>query len=125
MKTIAMGVCNGLMAASIKDLMQQVADLTVRLIWGCDVVSECVAVSADIALLEVALRPRFALEDRMTQADMLRQRMPGCKIILLCDENSTPELARKVAMAKKDGLIDDFLFPSVGSHYLAALLQSV
>ena len=37
----------------------------------------------------------------------------------------TPEQARKVAVAKKDGWIDDFLFTSVGENYLSAVLQSI
>lgn len=125
MKTIAMGVCNGLMAASIRDLMQRVTNLTVCLIRGCDVVSECMAVSADIVLLEVAFPAGFTVEERIKQASLLRQQMPACRIVFLCDENSTPELARKVAVAKKDGLIDDFLFSSVGERYLVAILLSI
>ena len=125
MKTIAMGVCNGLMAASIRDLMQRVTNLTVCLIQGRDVVSECMAVSADIVLLEVAFPAGFTVEERIKQASLLRQQMPACRIVFLCDENSTPELARKVAVAKKDGLIDDFLFSSVGERYLVAILLSI
>ena len=125
MKTIAMDVCNGLMAASIRDLMQRVTNLTVCLIQGRDVVSECMAVSADIVLLEVAFPVGFTVEERIKQASLLRQQMPACRIVFLCDENSTPELARKVAVAKKDGLIDDFLFSSVGERYLVAILLSI
>ncbi len=125
MKTIAMGVCNGLMAASIRDLMQRVTNLTVCLIQGRDVVSECMAVSADIVLLEVAFPTGFTVEERIKQASLLRQQMPACRIVFLCDENSSPELARKVAVAKKDGLIDDFLFSSVGERYLVAILLSI
>ena len=88
-------------------------------------VSECMAVSADIALLEVSFQTGASVEDRTEQARALHQRLPGCKIILLCDENSTPEQARKVAVAKKDGWIDDFLFTSVGENYLSAVLQSI
>lgn len=125
MKTVAMDICNGLMATSIKELAQRAADLAVCLIRSCDVVSECMAISADIALLEVSFQTGASVEDRKEQARALHQRLPGCKIILLCDENSTPEQARKVAVAKKDGWIDDFLFTSVGENYLSAVLQSI
>ena len=44
---------------------------------------------------------------------------------MLCDENSAPEIAREVANAKKDGLIDAFFYSSVTEKYLTAVLASL
>jgi hypothetical protein len=45
--------------------------------------------------------------------------------VFLCDENSAPDLAREVIQAKKDGLIDNFFYSSVGSNYLVAALTAM
>ena len=50
---------------------------------------------------------------------------PGCSVVLRCDENSAPEVARRVVQAKKDGLIDDFVYSSVSETYLTALLSAL
>ena len=55
----------------------------------------------------------------------MRAVVPGCKIVFLCDENSAPDLARSVMQAKKDALIDDFFYSSVGSRYLVAALTAI
>jgi hypothetical protein len=51
--------------------------------------------------------------------------LPNCKIVLLCDENSAPDIAREVMIAKKDGLIDAFFYSSVTAKYLIAALSAL
>ena len=66
----------------------------------------CRLLSADILLMEVSYTPLTALENRMKDVKRVRQTIPECKIVLLCDENSAPNIAHEVAQAKKDGVID-------------------
>ena len=42
-------------------------------------------------------------------ATALRNFDPGCKIVLVVDENTEKKLADKVRQAKKDALIDNFI----------------
>lgn len=121
MKKILTGICNGLMAASIRQILQSNHDFCVFSLED-DIASW---VDADIALLEVACNPGFTTDERLRQVRTLRSVNDHCRILLLCDENSTPELARKVAMAKKDGLIDDFVYSSVSERYLTAMLHAL
>ena len=90
-----------------------------------EVLRECKALSPDILLLEVAFGRRTDLKTRLAEASEVRQNSPNCKIIFLCDENSSPELANQVVQAKKDGQIDEFFYASVGSRYLVAALTAI
>ena len=65
------------------------------------------------------------LKTRLAEAKAVRASTPNCKIVFLCDENSAPDLAREVMQAKKDGLIDNFFYSSVGSRYLVAALTAM
>ena len=90
-----------------------------------EVLRECEAVRPDILLSEVAFGRHTDLKTRLAEARAVRDRVPGCKIVFLCDENSAPDLAREVMQAKKDGLIDNFFYSSVGSRYLVAALTAL
>jgi hypothetical protein len=48
---------------------------------------------------------------------------PECKIVLIVDENAEKEVAEQVKQAKKDGLIDQFIYSSISSTYLSAIVE--
>lgn len=45
--------------------------------------------------------------------------------MLVVDENSESELAEQVRQAKKDGLIDQFIYGSISAGYLVALIDTL
>ena len=90
-----------------------------------NVVSECKMLDIQMALLEVTYTNGTTLETRLNEVKLIRSRMPNCKIVLLCDENSAPNIARNVMLAKKDGLIDGFFYSSVTARYLLAALLAL
>ena len=90
-----------------------------------EVVRECGAVQPEILLSEVAFGKATDIKTRLDEARAVRANTPNCKIVFLCDENSAPDLAREVMQAKKDGLIDNFFYSSVGSSYLVAALTAL
>ena len=90
-----------------------------------EVVRECESVKPEMALLEVAFGKHTDLKTRIAEAKSLKKSVPNCKIVFLCDENSAPDIARSVMQAKKDGLIDNFFYASVGSRYLVAALTAL
>ena len=65
------------------------------------------------------------METRLNEVKQVRKKIPPCKLVMLCDENSAPDIAREVANAKKDGLIDAFFYSSVTEKYLTAALASL
>ena len=42
------------------------------------------------------------IETRLNEVKQVRQNAPSCKLVMLCDENSAPDIAHAVANAKKD-----------------------
>jgi hypothetical protein len=65
------------------------------------------------------------MDRRLIEAKELRSLLPQCRIAFLCDENSSPEIAREVMIAKKDGYIDAFFYSSVTAKYLVAALDAI
>ena len=116
MKRIKLDICNGLMAAAITRVLEHTEGFSI--VRGA-------SLSADVLLMETAYDPGFTLGECLAKAKLLRSRSPECKVVLLCDENSAPELARQVVQAKKDGRIDDFVYSSVSESYLTALLSAL
>ncbi len=90
-----------------------------------DTFSLCRAVQADILLMEVSRLPAYTLESRLKLIECVRRAMPNCKFVLLCDENSDPELAHRVMIVRQDRLIDAFLYASVTPAYLTAALDAL
>ena len=76
-------------------------------------------------LLEVTACEPWLLSERLKLRDELKSRRESGKIVLIVDENSEKELALKVRQAKKDGLIDQFVFGSVSAAYLTAVVDSL
>ena len=64
-------------------------------------------------------------EISVQEVKRVSEKIPTCKLVMLCDENSAPDIAREVANAKKDGLIDAFFYSSVTEKYLTAALASL
>ena len=127
MKKIMLCIHNCLMAASITHTLDQTGNFLVSSIYpGCkDAAKGCDQASADILVMEAAYDFGSTLDDCLKEAELLRSLRPQCKVILLCDENSAPVIARQVAQAKKDERIDDFIYSSVSQSYLIALLSSI
>ena len=127
MKRIVLRICNSLMELSISHSLKKTGDFQVSsLRSGCgNIAKECADASADILLMEAAFNVGATMVDCQKEVRHLRATCPECKVILLCDENSAPEVARKVVQAKKDGLIDDFVYSSVSETYLTAMLSAL
>ena len=127
MKKVVLNIRNSLMAMSITRCLARTGDFQVcSLLPSCiEIAKECAAESADILLMEAAFNIGATLDDCLKEVRRLRSLRRECKTILLCDENSAPEVARRIALAKKDGLIDDFVYSSVSESYLTAMLYAI
>lgn len=124
MKTIVVNIQNGLLAEAITRSLRESGEFKPFLINGHSesIPFDCETLSADILLMEVSYAPSTSLEIRLNTARELRENLPKCKTVMLCDENSAPDIAREVMLAKKDGRIDAFFFSSVTQSYLNAAL---
>jgi hypothetical protein len=90
-----------------------------------DIVELCRSCRADVLLLEVCPHPPRTLQDRLLLANDLRDVCPHCKTVLLVDEAEYPELATAVCLAKKDHIVDDFVYASVSPAYLSAMMDTL
>ena len=75
----------------------------------------CDYTQADILIMEVTAYTPWKLEERMKIRDEVKKNNPECKIVLVVDE----------VTEKKDGRIDNFIYGSVSSTYLAAVIDSL
>lgn len=85
----------------------------------------CVFTEANVLIMEVTAYTPWKLEERMKIRAELKKTNPNCKIVLVVDENTEKKLAEKVKSAKRDGLIDAFLFGTVTEQYMAAVMDSL
>ena len=121
MKKVTLCIHNSLMEVSIARSLQRAGGFEVSCVRS---VKECAQKNADVVLMEAAYNDGATLEDCLQEANHLRN-LHMCKVIVLCDENSAPEIARQVTQAKKDGRIDDFVYSSVSESYLTAMLLAI
>jgi N12 class adenine-specific DNA methylase len=61
----------------------------------------------------------------MKLRDAVKAQHPECKVVLIVDENAEREVAKRVKQAKKDGLIDQFIYGSISATYLADIVDSL
>lgn len=87
--------------------------------------SLCDAVLANVLIMEVTSYTPWRLEERMKIRNELKKTNPDCKIVLVVDENTEKKLADQVRQAKKDGLVDNFIYGSVSSSYLSAVIDAL
>ena len=85
----------------------------------------CIFTEANILIMEVTAYSSWKLEERMKIRNEVKAQNPGCKIVLVVDENSDKKLADKVRLAKKDGLIDNFIYGSISATYLSAVIDTL
>ena len=76
-------------------------------------------------LMEVTGYTPWRLEERLKIRNEVKQRSPQCKIVLIVDENAEKKLAQRVLQAKKDGLIDNFIYGSLSATYLSAVIDTL
>lgn len=87
--------------------------------------SLCEATLANVLIMEVTAYTAWCLEERLKLRDALKEAVPYCKTVLVVDENTERRLADMVRQAKKDGLVDNFIYGSVSSSYLSAVIDAL
>jgi DNA-binding NarL/FixJ family response regulator len=127
-RKIVVSIQNGLLGEALTSLLQLSGEFEpyrAAVDNNKRTVSACVACHADLVLMEVTHTAHANLEGRLLEGEQIRQLVPGCKIVLLCDENVSPDIAREVVAAKKSGRIDAFYYSSVTGKYLVAALYAL
>ncbi len=89
------------------------------------VVDECKWIAPYALLMEVTSYTSWMLSERLKICDAVKSKNPECKVALIVDENAEKKVACQVKQAKKDGLIDQFIYSSISAPYLADIIDSL
>ena len=89
------------------------------------VVDECKWLAPYALLLEITGYTPWTFSERMKLRDAIKEKHPDCKIVFIVDENSEKQIACQVKQAKKDGLIDQFIYGSISASYLSDIVDSL
>ena len=127
MRRVVVDMQNYLFADAIAQALKRAdSDFDVRMSESPDKTAELCNLSKPYALLcEVTGYTPWMLEERLKIRDEVKCYSPECKIVLIVDENAEKTLARRVLQAKKDGLIDNFIYSSVSAAYLSAVVDTL
>mgnify|MGYP004645525957 FL=1 len=107
-------------------LMQKLDDCQVVISESPDTTAEwCRTHRPDVLLMEVKAYSPWMFRQRMTIRDKVGRSVENCRIILFVDDDTDGELTEQVRQAKREGLIDAFLFGSVSENYFASVIDSV
>ncbi len=89
------------------------------------VVDECKWLAPYALLLEITGYTPWTFSERIKLRDAIKEKHPDCKIVFIVDENSEKQIACQVKQAKKDGLIDQFIYGSISASYLSDIVDSL
>ena len=127
MRRVVVDLQNYLFADAVAQALENAdSDFDVRRSEGPEKTAELCSLCEPYALLmEVTGYAPCKLEERLKIRDDIKNHNPHCKVVLIVDENSEKRLAQQVTQAKKDGLIDNFIYGSVSAAYLSAVVDTL
>jgi hypothetical protein len=127
MRRIVINMQNSLFCDAIADTLRRSAnDLDPYTVDSPErIVDECIWLAPYALLMEVTGYTPWLLSERMKIRDAVKEMHPECKIVLIVDENAEKAVAKQVKQAKKDGLIDQFIYGSISASYLADIVDSL
>lgn len=127
MRRIVIDMGNYLFADAIAQALQNTdSDFDVyRVEKPEDTIDYCQLAKPYALLMEVTGNAPFQLKNRLRIREAVIRQDPNCKIVLIVDEKADKKLADDVRQAKKDGLIDQFIYGSISASYLTALIDAL
>ena len=126
MKKIIVSIPNALLAGGVVMYLKKNPDFKVyREDDPSGIEDLCIASKADVLLAEVRERPPHTLDEWNIRVKAIKKSLSDCKVVYVVDENSSPELADQVALARSNRLIDAFVYGTVSGEYVTALIGSL
>ena len=126
MKKIILDIQSVLHARNMERmLMQELEDCQVVVSESPDTTAEwCKTHNPDVLLMEVKAYSPWMFTERMAIRKKVKQALSDCRIILFVDDENDGDLTKNVRQAKREGLIDAFLFGSVSENYFTTQFLS-
>ena len=127
MRRIVINMQNSLFCNAIADTLRRSGNELepYTVVMPDQVVDECKWIAPYALLMEVTGYTPWKLCERLKLRDAVKEKNPECKIVLVVDENAEKAMAKQVKQAKKDGLIDQFIYGSISATYLADIVDSL
>ncbi len=127
MKKIVLDIQSNIHAHTMERmLMQELDDCQVVISESPDSTAEwCKTHRPDVLLMEVKMFSPWMFSERMAIRDKVKRSTENCRVVLFVDDESNKNLTEEVRQAKREGLIDAFLFDSVSENYFASVIDSV
>lgn len=127
MKKIVLDIQSDIHAHTMERmLMQKLDDCQVVISESPDATAEwCKTHRPDVLLMEVKAYSPWMFKERMAIRDKVKRSTENCRVVLFVDDESNKNLTEEVQQAKREGLIDAFLFNSVSENYFASVIDSV
>ena len=128
LRNIVISIPNSLMASCIERFLRDDRELRVFKEDRPQQAAElCRNINADILLVEIRDTPPYSIDDWMKICELQNTERLNYRIACIVDENTYPESAREVALAKSDLLIDAFFYSSsnINGEYLTAVISSL
>ena len=126
MKKIIVSIPNALLAGGVVMYLKKNPDFKVyREDNPSGIEDLCIASKADVLLAEVRERSPHTLDEWNIRVKAIKKNLPDCKVVYVVDENSSPDLADQVALARSNRLIDAFVYSTVSGEYVTALIGSL
>ena len=125
MRVIALDINSSLLAAAVeRSLKENELDFQVVRVNESELSKLGSKSNIYAVILEVLTVFPYKLSQRLSLIQKVKENLPQCKFVLLTDENDG-QLTNAVKQAKKDNLIDNFVFTTVSPAYLAAVMDSL
>ena len=127
MKKIVLDIQSSIHAHNMERmLMQELDDCQIVISESPDSTPEwCKTHRPDVLLMEVKMFSPWMFSERMAIRDKVKRSTENCRVVLFVDDESNKNLTEEVRQAKREGLIDAFLFDSVSENYFASVIDSV
>ena len=126
MKKIVVSIPNALLAGGVVMYLKKNPDFKVhREDNPLGIEDLCIVSKADVLLAEVRKRSPNTLDEWNIRVKEIKKNLPDCKAVYVVDENSSPDLADRVALARSNRLIDAFVYGTVSGEYMTALIGSL
>ncbi|MDO4379011.1 MAG: hypothetical protein Q4C64_07795 [Erysipelotrichia bacterium] len=125
MRVIALDISSSLLATAVeRSLKENELDFQVMRVNETELLKLGPKNNIYAVILEVLTVFPYKLTQRLSLIQKVKENLLQCKFVLLTDENDG-QLTNSVKQAKKDNLIDNFVFTTVSPAYLAAVMDSL
>lgn len=109
-----------------KVLQSYDSDFFIEMSEAPDKTSElCRVIQPHILMMEITGQALCSLKERLAICREVRRYAPNCKFIFTVDEKANAETAKKIVECKRTGLIDCFIYNTISSSYMTAVLDSL